>query len=98
MSEWIIGIGRYLLITCGSLTLIFVYCIVCGVIYKRFPRIGLALLGIVVAAFFTFFSFVGITIVGMTNGRGLPLLVPIYAVVLIGWWVFVFKQSDGKSK
>lgn len=93
MSEFMIGVGRYLLITGGSLTLIFLYVLVCGAVWKRFPRLGFALLGVVGAGFFTLFSFLGITLIGETNGHGWTILVPIYFVVLICWVVFAFKRK-----
>ena len=93
MSSFIIGAGRYLLITDGSLTLIFVYVLACGAVSKHSPRLGFALLGVVGAGFFTLFSFLGMTTIGETNGAGWTLLVPIYFVVLICWVVFAFKRK-----
>ena len=91
MSDFIIGAGRYLFITGGSLALIFVYMLLCGVVYKRFPRLGMALLGVVGAGFVTLFSFLGFAIMGAGSRPGLILLLLIYTVVLICWVVFAFK-------
>jgi hypothetical protein len=94
MSRFIIGAGKYLLITGGSLTFIFIYVLACGAVCKRFPRLGFALLGVVGAGFFTLFSFLGMTTIGVTNGAGWALLVPIYFVVLICWVVLAFKRTN----
>ena len=98
MSDFVIGAGRYLLITGGSLTLIFVYVLLCGAVSKRWPKLGFALLGVVGAGFVTLFSFAGMTVIGVTNGTGWTVLVPIYVVVLICWVVFAFRQRGTRSQ
>jgi Na+/pantothenate symporter len=46
------------------------------------------------AGFFTLFSFLGMTTIGVKNGAGWALLVPIYFVVLICWVVLAFKRTN----
>lgn len=51
MSSLFFGMVRYFSVGFGVLAAVFVYMWICGLVYKAWPRIGLALAGVLVAGF-----------------------------------------------
>ena len=49
MSDFLFGIGRYFLVGFGVLGAIFAYLYFCGLVFKFWPRVGLALAAVVFA-------------------------------------------------
>jgi len=98
MSDFIIGIGRYLLIVGGAFALLFAYVFFCGFIHKYFPRIGLALLGVVGAGIIAWLLSFEATVIGLGGRAQLWLICIAYPVILIGWIFFVFKNKDIDKK
>jgi hypothetical protein len=96
MSDVLFYLGRYFLFGFGILGAIFVYMYLCGVIGKFFPRIGLALSGVVIAGIVALLA--GLTVTVYLGSRvGVIAMVPIYIVSLIGWVVFVFTEKNGEA-
>jgi len=92
MSDFLFGIGRYFLVGFGVLGAIFAYLYFCGLVFKFWPRVGLALAAVVFAGVAALLC--GVSVTAFLGPRiGMIAMVPAYVVSLIGWVVYALKKT-----
>ncbi len=92
MLDFLVGMGRYFLVGFGVLGALIGYLYFCDRVYKVWPRVGLALGGVLVVGFVALSAGVGATIY-LGSRVGVIVMVPVYAASFVVWVVYVFKKG-----